>query len=84
MARQLSDRLGIPYYELDNVVWRRSEAGDIKRSEQDRNQNLNEIIHSSAWIIEGVHTEWVERSFKQANVILILDPPYSGANIQDC
>ncbi|WHY71005.1 AAA family ATPase [Fictibacillus enclensis] len=77
LARQLSDRLGIPSYELDNIVWKRSLSGDIKRSEAERDQYLNEIIHSSAWIIEGVHTEWVDSSFKQANVILVLDTPYS-------
>lgn len=30
MAKDLSMKLQIPYYELDNVVWKRSDRGDIK------------------------------------------------------
>ena len=55
LARQISSRLDIPYYELDNVVWKRRKSEDIRRTEQERERYLNTIIQSDCWIIEGVH-----------------------------
>jgi adenylate kinase family enzyme len=77
LARMLSTRLNIPFYELDNVVWKRCTSGDIRRSADERNEYLNSIIHTDAWIIEGVHYEWVAQSFQNADLIIFLDTDYS-------
>lgn len=77
LARKLSKAMGIPYYELDNVVWKRGPAGDIRRTDQERDAYLNRIVHSERWIIEGAHNhDWVEASFSRAEVIIVLDTPY--------
>ncbi|WP_413785412.1 hypothetical protein [Cytobacillus sp. IB215316] len=53
--------MNIPYYELDHVVWKRHDAGDIRRKEGERDKYLGGIVGSSTWIIEGAHThKWVE------------------------
>ncbi|MDR4889768.1 DNA topology modulation protein FlaR [Fredinandcohnia sp. QZ13] len=76
-AKQLSSKLKIPFYELDNVVWIRDKAGDIRRTEKERDDYLNTIIQSDSWIIEGVHNEeWVSSSFHHADLIIFLDPCY--------
>ncbi len=78
LAKELSLKLNIPFYELDNVVWKRYESGDIRRTEEERYEYLNTIIHSETWIIEGVHNEdWVADSFRQAELIIYLDTKYS-------
>ena len=78
LARELSSKLDIPYYELDNVVWIRKKSGDIRRTEQERKEYLNSIIQSESWIIEGVHNEdWVSNSFHNADMIVFLDTRYS-------
>jgi adenylate kinase family enzyme len=78
LARNLSLKLNIPHYELDNVVWRRSKPSDIKRSDEERDQILSTIVQSDAWIIEGAHyNEWVFTSFNNADVIIFLDTDYS-------
>jgi adenylate kinase family enzyme len=77
LARTLSSKLNIPFYELDNVVWKRSKSGDIRRSEEERDEYLNTIIHSDAWIVEGVHYKWVLPSFHNAELIIFLDTDYS-------
>ncbi|QED46285.1 P-loop NTPase family protein [Cytobacillus dafuensis] len=78
LARELSYKLNIPFYELDNVVWERHKSGDIRRTEEEREGYLNTIIHSEAWIVEGVHTEeWVANSFPHAELIIFLDTNYS-------
>lgn len=78
LAREVSSILNIPYYELDNVVWKRDQSGDIKRTDAERDQYLKSVSSSGAWIIEGVHSEkWVSDSFHQADLIILLDPRYS-------
>ncbi|WP_129688888.1 shikimate kinase [Gottfriedia acidiceleris] len=79
LARQMSTKLNIPYYELDNVVWKRQKGHkDIRRSEQERECYLDTLICSDKWIIEGVHNEeWVVNSFLNAELTIFLDTSYS-------
>ncbi|WP_051314869.1 AAA family ATPase [Alteribacter aurantiacus] len=77
LARRLAKETGIPYFELDNVVWERHPSGDRRRSEGERVKRLGEIVQGELWIVEGVHYQrWVDESFERADVILFLDPPY--------
>ncbi|SLK22890.1 MULTISPECIES: hypothetical protein [unclassified Paenibacillus] len=76
LARLLSARLDLPYYELDNIVWHRVPKGqDIRNSPEKRDTLLQKAVYSNQWIIEGVHYEWVERSFEQADLIVYLNTP---------
>lgn len=78
LAKALSSKLNVPFYELDNVVWIRNKSGDIRRTEEEREEYLNNILQTSAWIVEGVHNEeWVLNSFHYADLIIFLDPDYS-------
>ncbi|WP_057913717.1 AAA family ATPase [Peribacillus muralis] len=78
LARELSSKLNIPFYELDNVMWKRYESGDIRRTEEEREEYFNSIIHSPTWIVEGIHNEeWVSDGFRYAELILFLDTNYS-------
>ncbi|NKE08006.1 shikimate kinase [Mesobacillus selenatarsenatis] len=78
LAKELSSKLDMPYYELDNVVWIRNKSGDIRRTEQERKEYLNSIMQSESWIIEGVHNEdWVSNCFRSADLIIFLDTKYS-------
>jgi len=76
LARRVSKELTIPYYELDNVVRERLPKGDRRRSEQERDTYLTEIIREESWIIEGVHHKWVDMSFQKADLIILLDTHY--------
>lgn len=73
LARTLSSQLNIPYYELDNVVWKRSEKGDIRNTSEERDNMLNDIVSSDTWIVEGAHHTWVSQSFQHADIIIFLD-----------
>ncbi|WP_231637512.1 DNA topology modulation protein FlaR [Paenibacillus sp. FJAT-27812] len=73
LAKQLSVKLSIPYYELDNVVWRRTENGDVRNSSEARDAQLNGIIASAEWITEGVHYKWTSSCFEHAELIIYLD-----------
>jgi adenylate kinase family enzyme len=77
LAKELSLILNVPFYELDNVVWIRDKSGDVRRTDKERQDYLNSIIHSKTWIIEGVHNEeWVANSFRYADLIILLDTNY--------
>lgn len=77
LARTLSKKYNIPYYELDNVVWKRHKLSDIRRTDEERDKYLEEIVSTNRWIIEGVHNhKWVTKSFKNADLIIFLDTPY--------
>lgn len=78
LAKEISSWLDIPYYELDNVVWIRHKSGDMRRTEQEREEYLKSILQSNNWIIEGIHNEdWVSDCFNSADLILFLDTKYS-------
>lgn len=77
LARKLSKDFNIPYHELDNVVWKRFQTGDVRRSEKERDAYLKKIVTSDAWINEGVHYQWVTESFVNAELIIFLDTRYS-------
>ncbi|MFE6079453.1 AAA family ATPase [Paenibacillus sp. NPDC057886] len=83
LARQLSARLDLPHYELDNLVWHRVPQGqDIRNSPETRDTLLQKAVHSNQWIIEGVHYEWVARSFEQADLIVYLNTPVWKRNVR--
>ncbi|RCW40571.1 DNA topology modulation protein FlaR [Paenibacillus prosopidis] len=74
LAKQLSEMLSIPYYQLDNVVWKRTEVQDIRNSPEVRDEILERILKTESWIIEGVHYKWVLKSFEFSDVIIFLHP----------
>ncbi|TSB45963.1 DNA topology modulation protein FlaR [Alkalicoccobacillus porphyridii] len=78
LAKILSNKVQIPYYELDTVVWKRdSSGGDIRRTEQERDNYLSSLLNSTSWIIEGVHFQnWVLHTFDRAQLVIFIDTPY--------
>lgn len=76
LARRLSVKLSLPFHELDNVVWKRNKSGDIRRSEEERDSLLEELVHTTSWIIEGAHHSWIEKSLQRADLIILLDSSY--------
>lgn len=82
LAKNISSRLKIPYFELDNIVWQRFDTGDIRRTEQERDAYLSTVITKHSWIIEGVHHKWVGSSFQQADLIIFLDTKISTRKLR--
>ncbi|MEC0129173.1 AAA family ATPase [Paenibacillus pabuli] len=83
LARHLSARLDLPYYELDNMVWHRVPQGqDVRNSPEMRDTLLQKAVQSNQWIIEGVHYQWVARSFEQADLIVYLNTPVWKRNVR--
>jgi adenylate kinase family enzyme len=75
MAKRMSKKLNIPWYELDNVVHIRDKNGDRKRTEEERNLEFHKILNEDKWIIEGVRRECFDSGFESSDLIILLDTP---------
>ena len=76
LAKKLSNKYNIPHYDLDNIYWdNSSEKYGIKTEIKKRDKLLQNILEKDDWIIEGIYYKWLEQSFKNADIIYILDLP---------
>lgn len=73
LARELSEIYRTPYYEKDNVVWKRTEKGDVKRTDEERDKLFKEILSQEAWIVEGSPRKVLMESFEYSDYIILLD-----------
>ena len=75
-AKMLSNKYNIPHYELDDIFWdHNSNKYDTKMPIEKRNDLLNDILSKDSWIIEGVYVFFVAESFKNADIIYVLNIP---------
>ena len=76
LAKKLSNKYNIPHYDLDNIYWDNSfQKYGIKTEIEKRDKLLQDILEEDSWIIEGIYYKWLEQSFKEADIIYILDLP---------
>ena len=76
LAKKLSNKYNIPHYDLDNIYWdNSSEKYGTKTEFEKRDKLLQNILEKDNWIIEGIYYKWLEQSFKNADIIHILDLP---------
>lgn len=73
LAKRISKQYNIPYYEKDNIVWKRTSSGDVKRSPEERDQYFHDIIKENNWIVEGSPRKILKESFKCCDYIIVLD-----------
>ncbi|AJS61498.1 hypothetical protein UB51_11490 [Paenibacillus sp. IHBB 10380] len=73
LGKEISKMFGIPYYELDNMIWDRT-IENLRFPEAIRDVEFNRIVNSESWIIEGVQYKWTNESFIKADFIYILNP----------
>lgn len=73
LAREISMKYHIPFYEKDNVVWERTPSGDQKRCLEEQNRIFKEIIESENWIVEGSPRKNLQESFVCCDYIILLD-----------
>lgn len=76
LAKQLSEKLGIPRFDLDDLQWdNASGAYGTKRDPKVRDAMLAEILKRDDWIIEGVYYAWCGQCFADADQIRLLHVP---------
>ena len=76
LAKHLSKKYNIPQFDLDDIQWdNTTDAYGVKMPIDKRNVLFEEILKNDSWIIEGVYYAWVGQSFKDADIIYVLDMP---------
>ncbi len=73
LARNLSGKLKIKHYDLDDIFW--TSKFNKKRSEKERAKSLSNLIKKDEWIIEGVYADWIEQGIKRSNFVILLKIP---------
>jgi len=61
-------------YDLDKVFWDQNENAYVRSSEKFRTEKLNQVLSKESWIIEGVYYKWLADAFRDADLIVILNP----------
>jgi adenylate kinase family enzyme len=76
LAKNLSKKRNIPWYELDQVVHNRQNIVQTKRSDEEQRAIIEEIdAKNSMWIFEGTDRKSYQCLYEMADTILFLDPP---------
>lgn len=75
LSRALSEKFGIPHFDLDDIHWDNSGTYGVKRPVAERAELLDEILKNNDWIIEGVYYSWVGKCFEAADIIYVFDIP---------
>lgn len=73
LAKRISMKYQVPYYEKDNIVWERTSNGDKKRTPEERDKIFQEIIRSNNWIVEGSPRACLQESFEYCDYIIVLN-----------
>lgn len=73
LARQVADRLSCPWHELDIIAYEGGYAR--KRTLDERQESLGEIISTPAWVTEGFFLWWIDDLLDAADAIVWLDLP---------
>jgi hypothetical protein len=74
LARQLAAALAAPHHDLDPVAYEGGTAR--KRTLEERQASLKEIIAQSTWITEGSFLWWIDDLLYAADAVIWLDLPW--------
>jgi len=75
LAKRLSKQLNISHYELDCIVWHKTDTERYKRTPEQQIAVINSIDSKGDWIIEGTYRESCHCLLDMADKIIFLDTP---------
>ncbi|MFT8348381.1 DNA topology modulation protein FlaR [Clostridium saccharoperbutylacetonicum] len=73
LAHKIAKEFHIPCYEQDNVVWMRTNKGDVRRPDDEIENMFIDILASENWIIEGSPRKLLKKRYKYSEYIIFLD-----------
>lgn len=73
LAKKLSAKYQIAFYEKDNIVWERTPNGDKRRNSEERDKMFQQILEQDHWIVEGSPRDILQESFACCDYIIFLD-----------
>lgn len=77
ISKKLSTTHGIPHLNMDNIFWDKTARRiGTKNSKNDRDNKLHAFIVKDRYIVEGSYYKWGFESWKNADIIIFLTPPF--------
>lgn len=74
LARTLGDRLGLPFFHMDQLNWR---SGWVESSKDEIRARLSEIVATDRWLIDGTYGGTLAERLVRADTVVYLDYPIS-------
>ncbi len=75
LAKKLSQKLNVPYYEGDCIAWGYPGEQRFKRTPAQQQERIDAIDAAGDWIIEGTWREAQSSAWQLADRIIFLDTP---------
>jgi adenylate kinase family enzyme len=73
LARKLAERRGLPYHEIDGIVWR---PGWIEAPQAEYEAEHAKLIAQDAWVLDGLgRVDSLPARFDRATEIVLVDMP---------
>ncbi|MBT3994695.1 MAG: hypothetical protein HOF01_02760 [Chloroflexi bacterium] len=72
LGKQLSDRIDVPFIELDDVMWNLDENGDAASTEV-RKVRVSEIVGQQSWIVEGSYVGPAQDLWRDAELVIFME-----------
>ncbi|OKB64696.1 AAA family ATPase [Serratia marcescens] len=76
ISRALSDTLGIPNYEFDEVYWNLSGPVFVRNSGDIMAQKIKGILNEESWIVEGAYDQRMVKILNECDLILKVETRY--------
>ena len=70
LAERLSKKSGIPYYDTDDIAWKKKYT--IKRTHEEKCKRVDKISKQDAWILCSGGRTYLGNTPKRAQIIIIL------------
>lgn len=75
LAKEISQKINIPWYELDTIVHHETPHGRNKRTSDEQITVIQDIDRHGAWIFEGTDRASYRCLWDMADTIIFLDTP---------
>jgi len=75
LAKRLSSKIDVPWYELDCIVHHQTAEGRMKRSVEEQLEVIMDIDKNGCWIFEGTDRSSYQCLYEMADTIIFLDTP---------
>jgi adenylate kinase family enzyme len=70
MARQIAERTGLPWHEVDNLTW---EPGWVTVAADEQRRRIAAICAGERWILDTAYNSWAEVPLARVELIVALD-----------
>ena len=74
LGKKLSEKLGLKYYDMDDIFWEKKYT--MKRSNSECKKLLAKLVKKDKWVVEGCFSRWIEPAVRRSQVIVWLDLPF--------